>query len=564
MASVDAMAVGVGVGSKPAPAYWIHRVKSKLASGEYATEEVPCFCGATESYPIVSRDRYGIPHQMVLCKECSLIYANPRMTKASYERFYNEEYRAIYDGWEQITDKEEAFACGLGAGYSIYDFISHFDIHPSVVFEIGCNMGSWLTAFKEEGAQVIGVDWGRENISFGHDKGIDVFPGGVDYLIATGQKADLIILNHVLEHFLDFEEELTKIRSLLNPGGYLYIGVPGLYSTELPLLFQNAHTYQFYSDSLSYLMNCSGFEEYYMDEHIASLWVLRETPMSKQFKPDKKVRDIYDYFFTDQKRIPSIRTVNKFTYRERKENIDGVLSCRFPDINELIGSHAGQEAVILCGGPSIDEFVEKIRAMQASGCLILAIERMYQWCTKHDITPDYVVVLDACDDVNESLSELNPQTTHLLATQCQPSAAKLLVGSKAYVFSAPQRGVDQHDYWHKNGYDRVTLINGGGSVSLQSMAIAMTLGMKTLHIFGFDCHVTQKPYAEGISGVGVHAASFAVDIHGQIFHTLASYMSFAQQFFHLMDMAKRSDMLNSVKVYGDSLVNAMSVEDIRG
>jgi len=166
-------------------------------------------------------------------------------------------------------------------------------------------------------------------------------------------------------------------------------------------------------------------------------------------------------------------------------------------------------------------------------------------------------VLDACDDVNESLDDLNPRTAHLIATQCQESTARLLVGSKTYVFSTPQKGVDQHNYWVKNDYSRVTLINGGGSVSLQSMAIAMTLGMKALHVFGFDCHITQADYAKGITGVGAQARSFQVEVNDRVFRTTTAYLSFAQQFFKLIDMARSIGMVDSVNVFGDSLVNSM-------
>ncbi len=556
----------VGVGSKPAPAYYINRVKTKLVSGEYATEDVACFCGATNGVVVAHRDRYGITHRMVLCLECSIIYANPRMTEESYHKFYNNEYRLIYDGLEfakqENKDKIFAYRCGLGQGYSFYSFIQHFDIKPKVVFEIGCNMGSWLLPFKEDGADVYGVDYGIENVEYGKTRGINLIAGGIDELIKMGKKADLVILNHVLEHFLDIESELNKIRELLSSDGYLFISVPGLYSTDLLKLFQNAHTYQFYSQSLSYVMNCCGFEEYYMDEMITSIWKMRADKQKKNFKPQKKVCDIYDYFFSKDHRIPEIRTVNKFTHKERKGNINDVLSCGYPDINELIKKHKDSDAVVICGGPTIDEYIDKIRDLKANGNIIVAIERMYPWCLSHGITPDYVVVLDACDDVNKAFDIIDEDTTHLIATQCQLSTAKLLKDAKTYVFSTPQKGIDQHNYWHKNDYSRATVINGGGSISLQSMAIAMALGCKNLHIFGFDCCMNGKTYADGIVGVGSDKHTFDVRIDEDIFKTTTAYLAFAQQFFKLMEMAKQTNMISKVKVYGDSLVNAMSVEDI--
>lgn len=559
---IETIDISAGVGIKPAPAYYIGRVKTRLASGEYSVENVSCFCGASDGIVVAHRDRYGIPHRMVLCNECSLIYATSRMTEESYRKFYNNEYRQIYDGWEfkKKIDKEEVFLSGLGRGYRFHNFITHFDITPEVVYDIGCNMGDHLIPFKEAGAEVYGCDWGIENIEFGKTKGINIISGGVDELIKLGKKADFIILNHVIEHFLNIEYELLKIRELLTPDGYLYVGVPGLYSTNLLLLFQNAHTYQFQSESLTYVMNVCGFEEYYMDEHIASIWKLREDMLPKNIKPTKKVKDIYDYFFSKNKRIPNIKTINKFSHKERKENISKLMAYGFPDISNLIKKHEGQDAIIICGGPSIDNYVNKILELQVAGAIIISIERMYYWCLSHHIIPDYIVILDASDDVNESFTELSNDTIHLISTQCRPDTAELIKDTKTYIFSTPQKGIKQYNYW--GNYSRITIINGGGSVSLQSMAIALFLGSSNLHVFGFDCHITDKQYADGIMGAGIKGNSFYVNIEEKIFLTTTAYLSFAQQFFSLLDNARKSNMIDKIRIYGDSLINAMSIEDL--
>lgn len=45
--------------------------------------------------------------------------------------------------------------------------------------------------------------------------GIEAKQGGIESLISTGVKYDLIILSHVFEHFYDPKKELTKLTSLL-------------------------------------------------------------------------------------------------------------------------------------------------------------------------------------------------------------------------------------------------------------------------------------------------------------------------------------------------------------
>ena len=545
------------------PSYFIKRVESKFSSGAYKTESVKCFCGSEDAIPITERDRYGFSYRMVLCKVCGIMYANPRMTEESYKEFYNNEYRRIYDDQEEET-KEEVFRNGLKSGASLSEFLSHFEIKPKTVLEIGCNTGAWLKPFKDQGAVIYGVDYNEERTNYGRSQGLDLITGGIDRLERLGVKADLIILHHVLEHFLDLEKELSRIKGLLAPFGTLYIGVPGLYTWDRDLLFQNAHTYQFNATTLSYVMECCGFEELYCDEHITSLWQIDESVRKKSNVPIGETSNISNHFFGKKRKVPMIKTVNKFPISDRRNNIKRALSHGFPDIVSLEGINAGQEAIIIGGGPSADCEIDKIRELHERGAVIIPIERMYQWAVENGIIPNYVVALDASDDVNEAFTEIYPGVKHLVATQCHSSVFDLLKGTNTYIFNTPQRGIDVADYWNESNYDSVIMINGGGSVTIAAMSVAMFLGMKRLHVFGFDCHITNGSYAKNITGVGAINHTYEVEIDERVFRTTSAYISFAQQFHLLMDIAKKEGMIESVKIYGDSMASAMSLEDIKG
>ena len=233
-------------------------------------------------------------------------------------------------------------------------------------------------------------------------------------------------------------------------------------------------------------------------------------------------------------------------------------------MDPLLKIHDGQSAVVIGGGPSVEDYIDKIKELKKDGAVIVSIERMYTWCWKNDIKPDYVVALDASDDVVEGFVSIHPETIHLISTQCPPHLFDLMKDEKVYIFNTVQNGIDSQKIWEKYGYDVVTKINSGGSVTLGAFSIAMTLGCKDIHIFGFDCHMTNGGYANGIAGVGIQEGIFEVEVGDRLFKTNSPYLSFAQQFFDLKVMATRLGMLKSVKVYGDSLVTAMSVTDISG
>lgn len=584
MAVADKATGNTGVGKVfPAPVYYISRVKTKLATGEYATEDVPCFCGSDAKDAIVvrHRDRFGIPHQMNLCKKCGLIWASPRMTQEAYTKFYNNEYRPIYAGWDRTTsnangepDQEKQFVSTLSKGGSFYNFIQHFDVPTDVVFEVGCNMGTWLMPFAEKGSEVYGVDLDHTAIEYGrtHGAGINIMQGGVERLVELDKKADLVILNQVFEHLLDLPGELEKIKKLLKPKGLLFIATPGVYTTNLHLMFQNAHTYQFGTDTLMSVLRGCGFEDYYVDEQINSLWKMADDNWKIAYEASvigglvdyqSIIRDEHDLFFGDPKkrRVPTIKTINKFTHGERKKNIQDMLSYGFPDINVLIGTEKGRESIVISGGPSIDDYIDKIKELQDAGCVVICIERMYPWCMENGIKPDYVVVLDASEDVSEALENPQKDVKHLLSTQCRTITANMLKECPCYVFSIPQHGVEQHNYWLSGKYDRATIINGGGSVALQAMAVSMLLGMRTLHIFGMDCHLGGGHYADGITGVGAIGTMVEVVIDDEVVQTTVSYLSFAQQFFQMWEVAEDCKMLDKIAFYGDSIIKKLAKGD---
>src|SRR5215510_15255439 len=52
-------------------------------------------CGAGKFVILTHRDRYGYPAQAHACRQCGLVFLNPRLTAEAYARFYNGVYRPL-------------------------------------------------------------------------------------------------------------------------------------------------------------------------------------------------------------------------------------------------------------------------------------------------------------------------------------------------------------------------------------------------------------------------------------------------------------------------------------
>jgi 2-polyprenyl-3-methyl-5-hydroxy-6-metoxy-1,4-benzoquinol methylase len=262
------------------------RVEDKIASGVYEYVPQACYCGSREETLLSETDSYGIYYPLVICRKCGIVRANPRLSEESYIDLYAKEYRTLYG--DDDIDKEELFNIRLKQADQVYGFITSAVKLPrgGVVYDVGCNMGTMLLPFHKAGFETYGVDYGVPYIEYGRAKtGLDLEAGGIEKL-RKRKKADLVILNHVFEHFMDLGKELRDIREITNPGCYLYVAVPGTFwwvrniCNGDPLgMFQNAHTWQFSLRSLKYVMECCGFEFVSGNDEVRAVFRKRETSL---------------------------------------------------------------------------------------------------------------------------------------------------------------------------------------------------------------------------------------------------------------------------------------------
>jgi 2-polyprenyl-3-methyl-5-hydroxy-6-metoxy-1,4-benzoquinol methylase len=78
--------------------------------------------------------------------------------------------------------------------------------------------------------------------------------------LPRGEKFDVVLLVHVIEHFNHPRRELRRIASLLKPGGRLYVECPNAEAphTAPAKMFHFAHVYNFTNPTLEMLAARSG------------------------------------------------------------------------------------------------------------------------------------------------------------------------------------------------------------------------------------------------------------------------------------------------------------------
>lgn len=146
-------------------------------------------------------------------------------------------------------------------------------------------------------------------------------------------------------------------------------------------------------------------------------------------------------------------------------------------------------AVLIGGGYSINDHVDKIKELQSSGATVITMNGSAKWCKDHGIIPDWQVIVDAKE---ESSAFVEPECLGFFASQCHPktlsnSKHPTLVhfGSEAIEELFPEERVKAGGY---------TLLGGGSTVGNASLSVAFSQGYREFHIFGYD-----SSYHEGNS-----------------------------------------------------------------
>lgn len=261
-------------------------------------------CGEARSTPAVHASDllYGVPGEfsVVRCDGCRHLFLNPRPTRECIGEFYPADYGPFRGG---ITDYKLQIAnCELSGGSkrrSVFDPRSwgwlrrivlwwidsraapipttpNSDLKshtPPRALELGCSHGVFLQQLRKFGWDCIGIEPAAEVARRAVEAGFDVRVGSLESAISADPQTfapssfDSVFAWMVIEHLHDPVATLRVAHELLNPGGTLSFSVPNFgcwerrafgrfwYALQLP-----THLQHFTSDSLSRLLDASGFE----------------------------------------------------------------------------------------------------------------------------------------------------------------------------------------------------------------------------------------------------------------------------------------------------------------
>ena len=186
-------------------------------------------CHGTRFVTLTHRDRYGYPATASGCARCGLVFLNPRMTARTYGRFYDGIYRPLVSAFhgrlidaQTIQDEQRAYAADRA------DMIRPFlrDLGLRSMLDIGGSTGVVAGHFaKEFGLTGTLIDPAPLEVEEARAFGLETITGLVEEHDFGRRQFDFVIICQTVDHLLDVEGTLRRVRELLTDRGHLFVDI---------------------------------------------------------------------------------------------------------------------------------------------------------------------------------------------------------------------------------------------------------------------------------------------------------------------------------------------------
>jgi 2-polyprenyl-3-methyl-5-hydroxy-6-metoxy-1,4-benzoquinol methylase len=232
-------------------------------------ESVRCnLCGADDTVDVAEIDGFHI----VRCRQCGLVYVNPRYHQQQLQEIYTEEY---YDhdginngleffGYNNYVDDEENIKTTFAKRLNTIERYAD----RGKLLDVGCATGFFLDLARSRGWEVIGSEVSEFSARYARQTfGLDVRLGTLKQLNFQSQAFDVVTMWDVIEHVPDPLGELREVWRILRDGGVLSIITPDVGSLVARVLgthweeFRRVreHVYFFSRRTMSEALRKAGF-----------------------------------------------------------------------------------------------------------------------------------------------------------------------------------------------------------------------------------------------------------------------------------------------------------------
>lgn len=205
-------------------------------------------------------DLAGYKFNLVKCKNCGLVYVNPRLTEKSLAHLYHEEYFSSYSTTESEAHKkrEKTFKSEIKE-------LEKLTLKRKIL-DVGCGGGFFLASLGSSWEKY-GCDINPAAVKFGRESlGLNTLEGHLRQLDFPDESFDVVKIRGTIEHLPDPIDELYESIRILRKGGIIAVNTPNIssicakiYKEKFRMVDPIHHIYYFSTKSLSSMLKKVGF-----------------------------------------------------------------------------------------------------------------------------------------------------------------------------------------------------------------------------------------------------------------------------------------------------------------
>ncbi len=251
--------------------------QSKFSLDATAYERISCnLCNGTKTIVVSSKDRNDLPQKTVMCRQCGLLFLNPRMTKEWYNKFYETGFnRALiplhWKATHSPPSPEIVFKQGEKFGTALAERIRPY-VRAGFTIEVGSATGGILSSFKKVLTlpKVLGIEPAREEAEYARHRGIPTEICLFENFPQRKETPENILCVQSLNHILDPKAFFSWAHATLAPAGRLILVVQNFeilarkigkfqYATQID------HTFMFTPRTFTNFITSAGFDRIFFE-----------------------------------------------------------------------------------------------------------------------------------------------------------------------------------------------------------------------------------------------------------------------------------------------------------
>ena len=191
-------------------------------------EQISCpVCGADDEHKLW--EKRGARY--VRCKQCSLVYENPRLTAEELKQLYSDKAYYIQEKGKQPNSGYENYfsQCTPQLQEEYFDIVEQYSRTERGRFlDIGCGTGGVVARARNRGWDAIGQEISDWAVEQGTRLGVTIINVSLLEADLPESHFDAISMLDVLENLPEPVDYIKKVNRILKPGGVLVIETPNI------------------------------------------------------------------------------------------------------------------------------------------------------------------------------------------------------------------------------------------------------------------------------------------------------------------------------------------------